>query len=99
MNTLNSDHPAQLAWGFVLETEAQAAAKRQGVFAFLAMCARPAVIEVHELFRELACDAQYGRERFEAAISDGVVTSEERAEVSGIFLEIEREALTGKIIR
>jgi hypothetical protein len=30
MNALSPDHPAQLAWGFVIETEAQARAALRG---------------------------------------------------------------------
>jgi hypothetical protein len=99
MNALSPDHPAQLAWGFVLETEAQAALKRQGVFAFLAMCARPAVIEVRELFREIATDADYLDDRLHAAAEDGRLDGEELAELSGLAREIKTEAVTGKIIR
>lgn len=96
--TLIADHPAQLCWGFVLEVERLAVERRQLVFSFLADCARPAVLTVREVFKELVREAGEGEMLVEEVARDGKITETEAKQLRDLFSEIGTEAREGRVI-
>ena len=99
MHSLTRDHPAQLCWGFLLEVEEQARLKHQLVFTFLADCARPAVLTVCDVFREIVRDAGNGETLVDEVALDGVITTTEARQLRGLFAEIGTEAREGRVVR
>lgn len=97
MKNLAAQHPMQLVLGSVIVGEEMATRGRQTTFASLCHDAAQWAVEVRDLLKEIACDAEFGAERLDALMVDGVMSQADQAEIRGYFLEIQREALTGEI--
>ena len=95
---LSPEHPAQLCWGFLVEVREQAIRSNQAVFKFLADVARPDVLEVRELFREIANDTIECEQIVAEVAADGVITFDEVGRVKGKLRVTRIEAQEGRIL-
>lgn len=98
MTTLAAQHPMQLVLGSVVVAEELATKGRQLTLAQICGDAVDWAVETRDLLREIACDAADGVLCVRSVAADGVITSDEAELLVGRFSEIEREAITGKIL-
>lgn len=98
MIALAPRHPAQMCLGAVLIGVEKAQAKGQFLFESICTDAADHALEVVDLLREIATDADYLGGRIQDAASDGVISDVEVNDLCALCKEISEEARTGRVI-